>query len=478
MRVGTECLGHRADHPGESVTNTHRHLDHTSHHHSPAHPGSSPSGVTISADGKYAFVGETSGDKVVIIDADPTSPTYNQVVAEVPVQAATGAVATPDGKTLYAASWSAANTVSVIDLDPASPTAGTVVATIPVDDEPQDLAISPDGTTLYVTTDTGVRAIDISGGSTQGTVIANYLPGRGFTGAAVSPDNTRLYLTGGSEVSVIDIDPDSSTYQQVIATIPAPAATGAAVSSDGKTLYVSEQNAKTVVAIDVDPQSPTYNQVIATYPLDAKPYDVALTPDGTRFYTVNSGDTVTVTPTGVLAGTATGSDADGDTLTYAISGGPTHGTATIDSSTGAWTYTPDTVGSVVGDSFVVSVDDGHGGVTSQTVTTNAAPTITATPTEQGAATVYTVHTSDADAEAVTVVASTAAHGTVVDNHDGTWTYTPDPAYAHQLTTPGSDSVTFTATDNRGGTTSTTVTPTINPSTTRRRWSRRPRRAAW
>lgn len=105
--------------------------------------------------------------------------------------------------------------------------------------------------------------------------------------------------------------------------------------------------------------------------MSAQPYDVALTPDGTRLYTANSDDTVSVIPTGVVTGTAHGSDADGDTLAYSVSGQPAHGAVVIDPTTGAWTYSPDTPGSTTPDSFVITVDDGHGGVVSQTVAINA-----------------------------------------------------------------------------------------------------------
>lgn len=198
-----------------------------------------------------------------------------------PANDATGAVATPDGKTLYVADQSSNKLVNVIDLDPASPTKGTVVASIAVPGEPGGLTMSPDGNTLYATT----------------------------------------------------LDD--------------------------------------VVAIDVDPQSPTYKQVLGTNAVSAKPYDVALTPDGTRLYTANSDDTVSVIPTGVVTGTARGSDADGDTLAYSVSGQPAHGAVVIDPMTGAWTYAPGVPGSSTPDSFVITVDDGHGGVASQTVTTNA-----------------------------------------------------------------------------------------------------------
>jgi hypothetical protein len=69
-------------------------------------------------------------------------------------------------------------------------------------------------------------------------------------------------------------------------------------------------------------------------------------------------------------GKVTGTDKDGDTLTYTKGTGPSHGTVTIDKDTGEYTYTPnkDYNGT---DSFTVIVDDGKGGKTTTTVTVSS-----------------------------------------------------------------------------------------------------------
>jgi subtilisin-like proprotein convertase family protein len=50
-------------------------------------------------------------------------------------------------------------------------------------------------------------------------------------------------------------------------------------------------------------------------------------------------------------------DAEGDTLTYAVGTGPAHGTVSVDPATGAFTYTP-AAGFVGTDSFTFTADDG------------------------------------------------------------------------------------------------------------------------
>jgi YVTN family beta-propeller protein len=71
--------------------------------------------------------------------------------------------------------------------------------------------------------------------------------------------------------------------------------------------------------------------------------------------------------TGAIAGTVNGADADGNPLSYNVTTQPTGGTLTLNSSTGAFTYTPSvaarlragTTTSVDFDSFAVSVSDGQ-----------------------------------------------------------------------------------------------------------------------
>ncbi len=85
------------------------------------------------------------------------------------------------------------------------------------------------------------------------------------------------------------------------------------------------------------------------------------------------GKTVSTDQDTPVAVTLTGSDTDGDTLTYAITGNPTHGTLT---GTGAnRTYTP-TAGYSGGDSFTYKTNDGQADSANATVsiTVKAKPT--------------------------------------------------------------------------------------------------------
>ncbi|MEZ5209822.1 Ig-like domain-containing protein [Gordonia sp. (in: high G+C Gram-positive bacteria)] len=133
------------------------------------------------------------------------------------------------------------------------------------------------------------------------------------------------------------------------------------------------------------------------------------------------------------------SDPDGDSVTIDVSGAA-HGTITANGN-GTFTYTPDPAQRHAGgftETLTITIDDGHGGTTQQTVAmnvaqTNQAPLIShvdypgAMPSGTTTATIA-VTTSDPDGDTVTVSITGAQHGTVVRNANGTFTYTPDVDY--------------------------------------------------
>lgn len=167
---------------------------------------------------------------------------------------------------------------------------------------------------------------------------------------------------------------------------------------------------------------------------------------------------------GTLATAA--SDADSDALTFSKASDPSHGTVTI-SANGAYTYTP--TGDFNGeDSFTYTVDDGRGGVSTETVTVTVNP-VNDTPvaasseiaTQEDNAVSDSVSATDIDGDALVYSVTAAgqpANGAVAMNVDGTYTYQPDPDFS------GTDTFTYTVTDNAGfnGTTTATVTVTVKP----------------
>ena len=158
------------------------------------------------------------------------------------------------------------------------------------------------------------------------------------------------------------------------------------------------------------------------------------------------------------------SDADGDALTV-VAAGATDGTAT-QRADGAILYTPDA--NFTGtDTITYTIVDGNGGTVTHTLDvtvagTNDAPVIAGTTTVQlDEDTVRTgidvlTNASDADGDALTVSAATATNGTVTINPDGTLDYAPDANFN------GSDTITYTVDDGRGGSATDTVAVTVTP----------------
>lgn len=115
------------------------------------------------------------------------------------------------------------------------------------------MALSPDGRTLYVSESNGVKVIDSATGDVRETV---NLPGQvntstdGFgtySTVAVSPDGTRLYVLNPSGGTMYVVDTVSSSVVSVVPVGATPYAV--AVSRDGKSIYVTNQSANTLTVI-------------------------------------------------------------------------------------------------------------------------------------------------------------------------------------------------------------------------------------
>ncbi|CCQ75338.1 cadherin-like domain-containing protein [Magnetospira sp. QH-2] len=164
----------------------------------------------------------------------------------------------------------------------------------------------------------------------------------------------------------------------------------------------------------------------------------------------------------MLAGSA---DADGDILAVTSIDGVSNGTL-VDNGDGSWTFTPDADWN--GDlSFSYTVVDGEGGsstadldisvasvndgptTTDQSFTMNEDGTLTITETQLLAG------SADADGDALTVSSiDGVSNGTLVDNGDGSWTFTPDADWNGDL------SFSYTVVDGQGGSSTSDLNVTV------------------
>lgn len=181
-----------------------------------------------------------------------------------------------------------------------------------------------------------------------------------------------------------------------------------------------------------------------------------------------------------LTVTPSGSDAEGDTLSYSVYSGPSHGTAEASGSNFLYTPTADYSGS---DSFTIRVSDGHGGTADATisVTVNAvndAPVVavnTGISVNEGSSTTITTSQLSAtdvdntDSQITYTITTGPAYGTLKKSGTATTSFTQADiaanllSYTHDGSETTGDSFTFSLSDGAGGSLSgTSCTVTITP----------------
>jgi YVTN family beta-propeller protein len=163
--------------------------------------------------------------------------------------------------------------------------------------QPMGMAVSPDGTRLYVGDQLGgsVSIINTATSAHVGTISG---VGSGLLGLAVSADGTRLYVAvhNFNYVKVINLT-DNST----VTTIAAVGPTGLTLSSDGAKLYVANENGHKISIINT-----ATNAVLSNFETGVNPVGIALSPDGTKAYVTNYNSNGQVSGTVTVLNLATG----------------------------------------------------------------------------------------------------------------------------------------------------------------------------
>ena len=299
------------------------------------------------------------------------------------------------------------------------------------------------------------------------------------TATVSSPDRTGV-VTG----TITGTDPDGDTLRYRApastprGTVSVDSRTGAFIYTPGAAARASGTELTDTVTLIADDGHGGTATVTVTVVIDPNRTPTAAVAVGNPDLT-----------SGLVSGTVTGSDADGDVVSYSAAPSTPKGTVSINPSTGAFTFTPSTPARHAAaadsatlaertDTFTVAVNDGRGGIANVAVTvavapSNAAPTLAptvATPDSSTGTVGGSAGGSDADGDTLSYSGSTTtAKGSLTVNPTtGEFSYAPTPAARHAAAANGAlpaslfDAVTLTATDGHGGATSTTVIVPISP----------------
>ncbi len=254
--------------------------------------------IVVSPDGKRLYVtnkadaGNGQGT-VVVLDA-ATKDVIATIDAGVFPEAA---VLSPDGKHLYVADWNQDSnsfpigvngSVSVVDT-----TTNTISSTVEVGHGPRSMALTSDGSRLYVVNqyDNTLSVIDTATRTVTATIPVGYWP----WAVAVSPDGGTAYV-GDSNALVSVIDTGASAVIKTIEVGPRPRASSGfwggfsswdvalAVSPDGSALYVINDSSSGSQLLTVDMLT---RSVVGSVWINTDPTALAVSPDGRTVWISN-----------------------------------------------------------------------------------------------------------------------------------------------------------------------------------------------
>lgn len=470
--------------------------------------------------------GQSAGGSAVALDATTGTFTYTPTGEARHAAAAVGATAaTTDTFVVTASDGNGGNTSQTVTVKVAPLNSAPVLATSQVAGSVTATDADGDALSYGATPTKGTIAFNSTGAFTYTpTAAAQHAAAAAGASSSVKADTFTVTVSDGyggavaTKVTVTIAPADTAPVFGTTPTVSSPnASTGVvtgkvtATDVDNDKLAYSATAAKGTVSINTSTGAFTYTPSAAARHAAAS--DTATDDDRSDTVTVTVSDghggtastavEVTValkdgapkvsatvgkpnSTTGVVAGTITATDADKDVLAYSVTTTTAKGTLTFDASTGAYTYTPTVDARLAAaargaptadksDTFSIAVDDGHGGITTKTVTLSVSPLgdkpVAGTPTVNAADAAGTVtgavqFTEPYPQLPLTYTVSTATtKGTLsLDAASGQFTYTPTAAArlaAGVSIKPITDTFVVTAT-NSITSTSETVTVTVAP----------------
>lgn len=421
------------------------------------------------------------------------NPTRIADIGEVATGAGSMSVAVTNSRA-YVANYNA-RTISVIDT-----INGVKITDIMLANPPIAVAVTPDGSKVYVADDTSNLITVVNGTTNQLLAPIDFGSGRYPLALTVAPDGKQLYVTGALLTTKTGqwnavVTRVSTTTGKILGTVKLAAASpnwfeDISVTPDGKKIYAIGQplDGSTASAVYTFTSTSTSAKVVAG--LGPNPVGIAFSPDSTRAYiadrtgTVRILDTKTNLVTASITTGGTPSDVavnkDGTLLMVVDSTATTIKVYDIRTSAYAQVTTVPT-NAATGDDWApvlaLSPDgmqlyftsDGALQVVSL-VPANTKPVagraVSSPPNLANGVVTGTVGVTDANNDRLTYSALPSAKGSLVVNANGTFTYTPTAAARHNAATGAAGTLTDTLTvivsDGRRGIVNQTITVAILP----------------
>jgi YVTN family beta-propeller protein len=158
---------------------------------------------------------------------------------------------------------------------------GKVLATFEVGGEPEGVELRPDGRVVYVTSEedsqvTAIDAVDLK-------LIKTFKVGARPRSTAFLPDSSRAYVTSenGGSVSVVDAM-KHTVLETIKLTGEMVRPMGAVAAPDGKHVFISTGRGKHAIIIDT-----ATNMPVASIEVGDRPWGIAVARDGKTLFTAN-----------------------------------------------------------------------------------------------------------------------------------------------------------------------------------------------
>ncbi len=229
---------------------------------------------------RLGYIANFFGDSITPID-----PNTGETGVDIPVGLNPRDLAlSPDGTRVYVAD-NGSNDVSVVDT-----ASQKTIATVKVGNAPWGIRVTPEGKTVWVANsgDNTVQPIDTTTLLAGAPIAVGAQPG----GIAISPNGDTLYVADQAANAVTPVDLRSGRALLPIAVGAQPRTV--LVAADNATIFSSDKGANSVTIASVThPGGPDVGPV--TIPVGVLPKALALTPDGKPLYVADSGGN-SVTP--------------------------------------------------------------------------------------------------------------------------------------------------------------------------------------